>query len=65
MGPLILGIALLLIDWLVALPYPIHIILLIAGVIALIYGLYILLVGYRGVGPGAPGAPPGRRMRWY
>ena len=63
MGPLILGIILLVVAYLVPLPDPFHIILLIAGVIALIYGLYVLFVGWRG--PPAGGAPVGRRRYWY
>lgn len=48
MGPLFLALVLFLVLYLVALPYVVHTILLIAAVIALVYGLYVLLVGSRG-----------------
>lgn len=58
---LLVGIVLLLIAALVPLPYIIYVILLIAGIIALIAGLYFLFTGYR-AGPPAAGGP--RYRRW-
>jgi hypothetical protein len=54
MGPLLLGILLLLLKWLLAWPYSIELILLIAGIILIIYGAY-LLVSSSGTG----------RRRWW
>lgn len=45
MGPLLAGVVALLVDWLVATPYPLHIILLIAGIILVLYGIWVLLNG--------------------
>jgi hypothetical protein len=48
MGPILLGIILLCIHAWVAIPYPLDVVVLIAGVVALVYGLYVLFIGYRG-----------------
>ena len=60
MGPLLLGIVLLCVHAWVAIPYPLDVIVLIAGIIALIYGLYVLLVGLP-----LGGRTVTRRGRWY
>jgi hypothetical protein len=57
--PLIAGIVCWLVAWLVLLPYPIEVILWIAGAVLVIYGVWVLLVGTRG-----PVPPRGRRY-WY
>lgn len=62
MGPILLAIILFVVDWLVALPYPIHVILMVAAAVALIYGLYVLFVGAGRIGVGHPRY--GRRY-WY
>jgi hypothetical protein len=60
MGPLLLGVVLLCVHAWVAIPYPLDVIVLIAGIVAVIYGLYVLFVG----GPWR-GESVTRRGRWY
>jgi uncharacterized protein YhhL (DUF1145 family) len=54
MGPLIAGIVALLADWLlpmaVPLPYPLHLILLIVGIVLVLYGIYVILIGHSRTG---------------
>jgi hypothetical protein len=50
MGPLIAGIIALLVDWFVATPYPIHLLLLIGGIVLVVYGIYVLLFGHTRTG---------------
>jgi len=57
--PLIAGIVCWLVAWLVLLPYPIEVILWIAGAVLVIYGVWVLIAG----GPRA-GSAGGRRY-WY
>jgi hypothetical protein len=45
MGALLAGIACLLIAFLVVMPYVLHIILLIAGILLCVYGVYLLFIG--------------------
>lgn len=45
MGPLLAGIVALIVDWLVLLPYQIHVVLLIVGIVLVLYGLYVILIG--------------------
>lgn len=60
MGYLFIGIVCLLIAFLVPLPYILYVILLIVGILALIYGLWIMFAGART----AP-APGARRYRTW
>jgi uncharacterized membrane protein len=59
MGPLLLGIILLCVHAWVAMPYPLDVIVLIAGIIAVVYGLYVIIMG----GPWRR-EPVTRRGRW-
>jgi uncharacterized protein YhhL (DUF1145 family) len=54
MGPLLLGIVVALLNWILPFPYPIDLILWVAAVILIVYGVY-LLVTSDGVG----------RRRWW
>jgi hypothetical protein len=54
MGPLLLGLLLLLIGWLARLPYPLGTILIIAGAVFAVYGLYLIFVA----------GSAGGRWRW-
>jgi hypothetical protein len=60
MGPIFFGIALILIGWLVALPYPLGTVLVVLGILLLLWGVWILFPR----GPYGPDAPR-RRVRWY
>ena len=52
MGPLLLGIIVLVIKWLLAFPYEIEVALLLAGIALILYGLYLLFRS-GGVGRGS------------
>ena len=54
MGPLLAGILVLLLVFLLPMPYALHVIGLIVGAILVVYGLYVLLVGHTRTG-----------RRWY
>lgn len=58
MAALVLGIVCLLLAFLLPMPQVLYLILLIVGIVALLYGLYVLFVG-RGPRDGT------RRVRWY
>jgi len=60
MGPLLAGIVILLLVFLLPVPYVLYIIGLIVGVVLVLYGLWALFVGGP---PAAPGTR--RRVRWY
>jgi len=60
MGPLLAGIVILLLVFLLPVPYVLYIIGLIVGVVLVLYGLWALLSGGP---PAAPGTR--RRVRWY
>lgn len=62
MGAILLGIILIIVSALLPLPYPIPTILYIVAAIAIIYGIWVLLLG----GPRGP-YPTGTRrgVRWY
>jgi hypothetical protein len=45
MAELLAGVIALLVDWLVPVPYSLHLILILAGIVLVIYGLFVLLVG--------------------
>lgn len=45
MAPLLAGIACLLIAFLVPVPYILYVILLIAGILLVVYGVYLLFTG--------------------
>lgn len=45
MAPLLAGIACLLVAFLVPVPYVLYVILLIAGILLCIYGVYLLFTG--------------------
>lgn len=45
MGALLAGVVCLLLAFLIPLPYVLYIILMIAGVILVIYGVYLLFIG--------------------
>lgn len=62
MGPLLLGIVLLCVHAWVLIPYPLDVIMLIAGIVAVVYGLYVLFVGFRGPPPAGTTL---RRRYWY
>lgn len=60
MVPLIAGVICWLITWLFFLPYPIEVVLWIAGAVLVIYGVWVLIMGARA------GTPPARGRRyWY
>lgn len=48
MGPLLVGIVLLLVVNMVLLPYVLYVLGYVGGVVLVIYGLWILFVGVRG-----------------
>jgi hypothetical protein len=50
MGPLLIGLVLLLLAWLLPWPYPLEPILLIVGVVLVVYGLYLLFAAGAGGG---------------
>ena len=60
MGAILLGIILLLVGWLVPLPYPLGLILVIIGICLIVYGIWIII-------PRGPVGPDQRRraVRWY
>ncbi|AYD82016.1 membrane protein [Mycobacterium phage Saguaro] len=60
MAALIAGIVILLLAWLLPLPYVLWVIGLIIGVVLVLYGLWVLLLG----GPRPP-AGTRRGVRWY
>lgn len=67
---IILGVVLLLLDWLLApilpLPYPIWELVHVAGVILLVVGFIFLILGFFGYAPGPGIGRPvnGRRFYW-
>ena len=62
MGPILLGIILLCIHQWVAIPYPLDVVCLIAAIVAIIYGLYVIFVGAAHIGAGHPRY---NRRYWY
>lgn len=59
MGPLLAGIVILLLVWLLPVPYVVWVIGLIVGVVLVLYGLWVIFA------PRGP-TPAGRsRVRWY
>jgi hypothetical protein len=61
MGPLLAGVLILLLVFLLPVPYVLYVIGLIVGVVLVLYGLWVLLLG------GGPRPPAGTRrgVRWY
>jgi len=59
MAAIIAGIVILLLVWLLPVPYVLWVIGLIVGVVLILWGLWVLF------GPPRSGAPPRSRVRWY
>lgn len=60
MAALLAGIAILLLVYLLAVPYALYVIGLVVGVVLVLWGLYVLIIG----GPRPP-AGTRRGVRWY
>lgn len=60
MGLILAGVVILLLVFLLPVPYALYVIGLIVGVVLVLYGLWVLLIG----GPRPP-AGTGRGVRWY
>lgn len=60
MGALLLGILVLVLAWLLPMPYVLWVILVLVGAGLILYGIWLLI-------PRGPLPPAGtrRRMRWY
>lgn len=58
MGPLLAGIVILLLVYLLAVPYALWVIGNIVGVVLVLYGIWLLI-------PRGPRPADGRRVRWY
>jgi hypothetical protein len=59
MGPIIVGVILLILWAVLPLPAPIPLILLILGICAILYGIWLIIPR------GGPRAEPRRGVRWY
>lgn len=61
--PFIVGVILLVLAYTLLVPYPIYLLLLIGGILALLYGVFVI---FRVVGGGTSVVEPTtRRRRWW